>query len=42
MSDLVFEYLKRIQADITDLKRGQHDIKAEIIALKDIMGAFFH
>jgi hypothetical protein len=39
MSDLVLEHLKRIQADITDLKHGQRDIKTEIVAVKDIIGA---
>lgn len=39
MTDLVLEHLKRIQADVSDLKNGQRDIKAEIISLKDIISS---
>lgn len=40
MSDLIIEHLKRIQADIADMKRDIHDMKAEIVSLRTIMGEF--
>jgi hypothetical protein len=35
--ELMFEMLKRIQADISGLKEGQREIKAEISAVRGAM-----
>jgi hypothetical protein len=33
-NDLMYELLKRVHADIADLKLGQRDIKAEVNAMR--------
>ena len=35
--ELMFEMLKRIQADVSGLKEGQREIKAEISAMRGTM-----
>ena len=32
--NLMLEILKRIQADLSDMKNGQRDIKSELISIK--------
>jgi hypothetical protein len=38
MTDLVLEHLKRIQADISEIKSGVRDLKTETISIRTIMG----
>jgi hypothetical protein len=39
-TDIVLEHLKRIQADLTDLKRDMRSVKYDINSLRTIMGEF--
>jgi hypothetical protein len=38
MTDLVLEHLKRIQADISDIKTDVRDLKTEAISTRILMG----
>ena len=40
MTDLVLEHLKRIQSDLSDVKRDVHDLKWDVISLRRMFGDF--
>lgn len=40
MTDLVLEHLKKIQADISELKIDVRTLKNEVISVRTIMGEF--
>jgi len=40
MIDIVLEHLKRIQADLGEVRRDMREVKAEVISLRTIMGEF--
>jgi len=40
INDLVLEHLKRIQSDLTEVKRDVREVKSEVVSLRTIMGEF--
>lgn len=38
--NLVLEHLKRIQADLSEVKRDVREVKSEVVSLRTIMGEF--
>ena len=39
-NSLLLEHLKRIQADLSEVKRDVRGVKSEIVSLRTIMGEF--